>query len=579
MSFERPITIKEAVENINKKNYLLPAIQREFEWEPEQIELLYDSLMRGFPIGSFLFWDVEKEECLNYRYYEFIRDYHERDNTHNPKADIKGGEKFLAIIDGQQRLTAFYLGLKGSYAYRLPRKRWNNDWAFPKRKLCLNLLTPAQEEGKEYDFRFLTEEEYELRNEETFWFKVGDVLEFNEPYKVSDYLIENELSSIPKNKALFANKTLFKLSKVIHDEPVINYFLEKENNLDKVLQIFIRMNSGGTELSYSDLLLSIATALWQKKDAREEINGLVDKINNAGNGFDFDKDFVLKTSLVLSDFTDIGFKVDNFNEANMSIIEHNWDKISKAIQLAVLLTASFGYNRDTLTSNYVLIPIAYYLLKLELPNNFYKSSYYKEDRDNILKWVIMSLLKRAFGGTPDNVLRPIRHILSQVYDYYPIADIIERFKATTKSIVFTEDDIDNLFNYKYGQNYTFSTLALLYPSLDFRNKFHQDHIFPKKYFTMKKLLKYGIKEHKIESYLYYFNRLANLQLLEGTPNLEKSGKDFGVWLLERVPDKRSRREYMEKHFIPDVELSLDNFLLFISERKKLMQVKYKVLLQ
>lgn len=116
MSFEKPITIKEAVDNINKKKFLLPAIQREFVWSTEQIELLFDSLMRGFPIGSFLFWQVEKEECKVYQYYEFIRNYHERDNTHNPKADTKGDEGLLAIIDGQQRLTAFYLGLKGSYA-------------------------------------------------------------------------------------------------------------------------------------------------------------------------------------------------------------------------------------------------------------------------------------------------------------------------------------------------------------------------------------------------------------------------------------------------------------------------------
>lgn len=418
----------------------------------------------------------------------------------------------------------------------------------------------------------------EISDDDTFWFKVGDILEINEPHKVNDYLINKELSIKTKERSLFANKTLFRLSKIIHDDPIVNYFLEKENNLDKVLKIFIRMNSGGTELSYSDILLSIATALWRKKDAREEINALVDKINKTGAGFNFDKDFILKTCLVLSDFTDIAFKVNNFNASNMAIIEQNWDTILKAIRLSVSLISSYGYNRDTLTSNYVLIPIAYYLQKIGLPDNFHQSTNYKIERGHILKWVIMSLLKRAFGGTPDNVLRPIRQILSSNNEGFPIEDIIERLKVTTKSIVFTDDDIDNLFIYKYG-NYTFSILALLYPTLDFRNKFHQDHIFPKKFFTKKRLLKYGISENKIDTYIENVNSLANLQLLEGTLNVEKAGEDFNTWLLDQYPDRISRIDYMEKHCIPDIELSLVNFDRFLIERQTIMKAKYKSFLQ
>ena len=71
---------------------------------------------------------------------------------------------------------------------------------------------------------------------------------------------------------------------------------------------------------------------------------------------------MLKTALVLSDFTDIAFKVDNFNKQNMIKIENNWDNIKKAIKQAVLLVSSFGYSGETLTSNNALIPIAYYIL-------------------------------------------------------------------------------------------------------------------------------------------------------------------------------------------------------------------------
>ena len=107
-----------------------------------------------------------------------------------------------------------------------------------------------------------------------------------------------------------ASDKLSKLHNVIYNKPIINYYLEEENNLDKVLNIFLRVNSMGTKLNYSDLLLSIATAQWQERDAREEINKLVDELNKIGDGFDIDKDFVLRASLYLiKEIKNIRFKV------------------------------------------------------------------------------------------------------------------------------------------------------------------------------------------------------------------------------------------------------------------------------
>ncbi len=87
------------------EKYLLPAIQREFVWDTYQIERLFDSLMCDYPISSFLFWQVEKEDIQKYQFYEFIRDYHERDNRHNPKANLSGEEGIIAILDGQRGQT------------------------------------------------------------------------------------------------------------------------------------------------------------------------------------------------------------------------------------------------------------------------------------------------------------------------------------------------------------------------------------------------------------------------------------------------------------------------------------------
>jgi len=91
-AFQTPLTIKEAIENIHRKKFLLPAIQRELVWEPEQIIKLFDSLMRDYPIGSCLFWNINKDRIKDFQFYEFIRNYHERDSRHNPKANVTGEE-------------------------------------------------------------------------------------------------------------------------------------------------------------------------------------------------------------------------------------------------------------------------------------------------------------------------------------------------------------------------------------------------------------------------------------------------------------------------------------------------------
>jgi hypothetical protein len=379
--------------------------------------------------------------------------------------------------------------------------------------------------------------------------------------------------------ARFANEILFKLWSVVHDSRVINYFLEEDERLDKVLNIFIRVNSGGTILSYSDLLLSIAAAQWTT-DAREAVTALVDEINRIGAGFDVNKDWVLKSCLVLADIGDIAFKVDNFNKANMSKIESSWEDISKALRNAVILVSSFGYSRETLTSNNAVIPIAYFLLKQGLPSNFDQSGKYALQRERIQQWLMMSLLKRVFGGQPDNVLRPIRDVLRSEAKSFPAEAIREKFKRTTKSLVFTRDDIDALLESRYGQGYSFSVLALLYPTLDFRNTFHIDHIHPRSLFTRPILAKRGITDDDLSFYLENVDMLPNLQLLEGIPNQEKSDAEFKDWLSGKYKDEKAAQSFKEKNYIPDdVELEFCNFRQFFEKRRSLLSNRLMALLK
>ena len=102
-------TIKNLIKKIDNNEYVLPALQREFVWKPEQIERLFDSIMKGYPIGSFLFWNVQNENINKYEFYNILKEYHQRDARHNTKINISHKDSVTAILDGQQRITSIYL--------------------------------------------------------------------------------------------------------------------------------------------------------------------------------------------------------------------------------------------------------------------------------------------------------------------------------------------------------------------------------------------------------------------------------------------------------------------------------------
>lgn len=501
-------------------------------------------------------------------------------NRHNPKANLNGTDDIVAILDGQQRMTSLYIGLKGTYAYKLSYKRWDNPKAYPKRRLYLNLLHPAEDrEDFKYDFLFLTDDEvkedHEYRDEDGkrhyFWFPVGEILNITQEEDVNEYLIDNELNALPdKEQAKFANKAIFRLFGAIHRKETISYYLEESQELDKVLNIFIRVNSGGTPLSYSDLLLSFATAQWEKLDAREEINGAVDELNDIGRGFKITKDLLLKASLVLCEFSDIRFKADNFNRTNMLVIEKKWDSITASMRLALELVASFGFGRENITSNNALIPIAYYISVIGNPANFVDSGKYTEDRKKIKKWFVSSILLRVFSFASDSVLKQIREIVKGDHEGFPLDAICDKFRGTNRDITFTDDSINNLLWTKYGGGDTLIVMSILYPWANLRNNFHIDHIHPKTKFTRKKLEKCGVPEDKIDFCLDNYNYLGNLQLLEEVPNKEKSAHFFDEWIEEQYPDPDQRKDYMQKHYIPDVDFSIKNFEEFLTEREELL---------
>ena len=332
-------TISDALDSIASNDYVLPAIQREFVWRPEQICRLFDSVMQGYPFGEFLLWRIDRGKSHEYRWYGFVRDYHQRDNPHCPDLGVLHDKALTAVLDGQQRLTAFNIGLRGSMALKRPYKRWSNPSSFPRRVLALDLLASSDpdERGNRYTFEFIDEHRIGLQGDR-LWFRVSDIRTLKKGPDMFRWLIGHEVNA---GQLTVAFDTLDRLHSAVSKDQTVVYYEETEQDIDRVLNIFIRRNSGGTVLSYSDLLLSIATSQWTKLDARKEVHQLVDELNDMRGGFDLSKDFVLKAGLMLTDISSVGFKVENFTHANMSVLEDNWPRIRDALIATVEARGKF----------------------------------------------------------------------------------------------------------------------------------------------------------------------------------------------------------------------------------------------
>ena len=570
-------TIREAMDAIQHRNLVLPAIQREFVWRPDQICKFFDSLMQGYPFGTFLFWKVRPENSGDFKWYDFVRDYHEKDRPHCPELGEMPNQELTAVLDGQQRLTALNIGLQGSMAWKLPRAHYRFPQNFPTRRLYLNLFAEADEEaGSRYQFDFLREDTPPGSSKNECWFRVADIRGMSRSADVMRW-ISDRTPRHPSNEAL---ETLSLLHEVVHVKPMIMYYEESSQGIQKVLQIFVRMNSGGTSLDYSDLLLSIAVAQWDKLDARKEIQDLVDDLNSIGRGFSFTKDFVLKAGLMLCD-VNVAFRVDNFNRSNMDMLEANWPNVKRALLLTVNLIDRFGFSRDNLRAANALLPIAYYLYRSSHGDSFLVHSRYHQDREVIRFWLIRSLLKQGtWSSGVDGVLMEMRQVIDRNGSVaFPIDSVMRTMAGRDKSLAFTDEQIQDLADMRFSDRRTFLLLSVMFRFLDLEHHFHVDHIFPRARFSDDNLTTAGIPEREHQEFREMMDGLPNLQLLEGPKNTEKQTLLPCDWLDRHVgADREARQAYKDRHLLGEIPAGLHEFKDFYQGRLRRLEDRIRDIL-
>jgi hypothetical protein len=376
--------------------------------------------------------------------------------------------------------------------------------------------------------------------------------------------------SITRAQTRLAERTLDRLYRTIWKDNVIAYYTEKDQNYDRVLNIFIRANAGGVKLSKSDLLLSMITSKWGQVSARQEIYDLVDHLNaglDARN--DVDKDFVMKSCLVLSDL-DHQYKIGNFTATNLSRIESNWPRIKSSLEATLRLVNRFGIDRDTLTSVNALLPIAYYLYRLERTLDG-STPFEIENAKRAHKWLLGSLLNGVFGGSSDRTIGAARTVLQQslgATQDFPYDGLVRGLATRGRVTTFDENNIESVLDIEYGKRTCFLSLSLLYDTHNWgTSRYHIDHIVPRSLADRKALMAQNLPEVLIQRILDSVNRMGNLQILIGRENLEKSNTPFAAWIQTRDP------EFLARHLIPSDQRLWDVTALpeFVRAREELIR--------
>ncbi len=549
-------SISEVVEEINKK-YYLPDIQRDFVWKPNQVYALFDSILRGYPISTFLFWKQYGKylQSEKIKKLEFVKTSQDKsiENT-----EVDSSKEYMLILDGQQRLTTFYLVLKGNYIMR------NNPY-----DLYFNILSgkKEQEDGILYEFKFFNKDKgtsfvTDEDDVKKLWYGVKNIYDINIGQVFSE--INNISIKLKNDHSLEISddhkNNIAELCQHLKTEKIIYYYPEVAKDYDTVLDIFVRTNSGGTKLSYSDLLFSTIKSKWS--EAREKFASLLTNINN--DRYLFSNDFVLKTVLVLyaNSSEEIRYKTKNFKSDLITNLQGDWDEIKKAIQLSVDLIDKIYLTSDKAISSYnSVIPIIYWIYKNKIKGFGAEQNCLNDSEINRIRtWLIKALLSGVFGGQSDTILYKCKESIDgNNSNSYPAEDIEKRINTETKkSMKVDEDFLDKI---SYNSRDSHLILSICYKgTVNFQPKLkgnlpEQDHIF-----SQDELKTASIPEKKIDS-------IYNIRLIGGSENKIKSKTPFAEWM-ESIGENKDE---LKKHLIPDGEWSVQNFDDFIEKRKELVK--------
>lgn len=558
---DNSITIYDALRHIQEGKYVMPAFQRQYVWNMEQIEKLWDSILLDYPIATFLFWHVDDSNVTwdtnvcNFLTRVVFDSRRQPDSANYDLSNINVKISDTAILDGQQRLTSLYLSLFGEAHIRQRYSRKKNDSTTIAKlvvELNQNKLSVDEEEynSKKYDIKF-TEKAGKLSPTQ---FEIRTITENRfQNDGTREQAIEEAIKNVPENSKTYARAILKKLYDKIFVEKLIRYTEIWDMRQDDALEMFVRFNSGGKALRKSEITMSILEAYWPS--AKAEFGKI---LINSYEGFG--TDFIIRTALML--YGDV--VKSNISKQIADDLRNNWDDFKRALRNLEALLRKMKIDISRFSSSWnILLPIIYAI---------YYNDDYEETAAGIRAYLIRASLFSFFQSGTTGKLQRMKSAIND-NDWQITTDMLNDMSE----LRVTDGRIEDILNMEKGSRVAGE--ALYYLSLDWLNrntKYEQDHLHPYERFEGTNPIGVSLQDWKRWRSLR--NRLPNLQLLAGRTNASKS--DMRLIDYYNDMDQEQQSAFRKEAMIPDnTSLELENFETFYEQRKLLMSKRLRELLQ
>lgn len=586
-------TPKQAVDAINSE-YYIPSIQRRFVWETEQICMLFDSLMRDFPIGQMLIKGTNKEDIEDSKVYNFVTDYVVDDvningaNHHNMNRNDEKTDPISLVFDGQQRLTALNIALNGSIYERKRKSLHKNPENYVRKVLCLNVISNPEKDvqntdsfdqskggdSPQYEFSFKkSDQAYQIIDKDDekrkFWYPVKDILDEDDiPVEVDDKY-KKDMTSEEETMSI---KNLTRLHSKIHGQECIDIKKVTDKDRDDMLEIFVRMNRSGTQISDTNTALSVLTYRWEQNGsnitAREQVEQYASELNNTfSDGNPISNQSVLKAAMTCAndkkDTDEIRaprIRINKFTDSNNSLpsdILEIWKKgkIQQSMNKYVELVRELGVPGKKIDKTMIMCPILYFIHNSQDKNLFDQTSKQGvKNRQKILYWICSTHILSVTSGPTMKLSKEIMKIVDgDNSSNFPLEDISKGINYSIKfnnNTIHAQSIYEDYYNKKYAvfMNILLNVNDISRNDIGSHNEAVKDHIFPKS---------------KIED-MNDEHRLGNIQHIPDEVNAEKHDEDYTEWINSRTDN------YKDEYFIPmdDSLYYLDSYEEFCEKREK-----------
>jgi len=523
--------IQELMDDIKNKNLVLPEFQREFVWTRDQSKKLLESLVKEYPIGSFLFWKTTNPPDLK-----------------NTKNIPRNSGVYKIILDGQQRLTALYLLIAGDAPPYYKKEEINSN---PK-DLYFNLETA------EFMYYKAT-----LMRDNPKWLNVTECFKNTQ---INIIKIAENLSDDPQTQLSQANQFIINLTKLqnIREKDIPVQIVPSHATIDDSIDIFDLVNSQGTKLTDAELALTHITGKWTeaRREMKREINELKKR------NFYFDLTFM--TRALTGVVTKRALFETIHNKQKDELIE-GWQKLLKILDYITNLLPGSAYinsNKDLSSSNILIPPIVY----LSINGGKFKT---QDILRNTIHWIYSAQIWARYSSQTDQKLeKDLSIITSEEIPWDSLREEIidQRGRIKLKTSDFEgRGSMHPLFKMVYilakihgGIDwFNGSTLGVAYEG---KYELHRHHVFPQS-ILYKKL--YNVESHIDRKKV---NEIANLAFLTADTNITISNQ-----LPEKYLPKIEKNfpGSLKKQFIPiDKNLwKVENYETFLAARREIIAKK------